>query len=35
MSWKNYGRKTTFNDLSVTSDVTSQVKVKMFDIYAE
>ena len=25
----------TFNDLSVTSDVTGQVKVKMFDISAE
>ena len=30
--WKNCRRKTSFNDLGVTSDVTGQVKVKMFDI---
>ena len=29
---KNCGRKTDFHDLGVTSDVTGQVKVKMFDI---
>ena len=28
---KPAGRKTNFNDLGVTSDVTGQVKVKMFD----
>ena len=31
-SWKNCWRKTNFIDLVVTSDVTGQVKVKMFDI---
>ena len=30
--WKNCLMKTNFNDLGVTSDVTGQVKVKMFDI---
>ena len=30
--WKNCRRKTNFIDLGVTSDVTGQVKVKMFDI---
>ena len=30
--WKNCRRKTNFIDLRVTSDVTGQVKVKMFDI---
>ena len=30
--WKNCWRKTNFIDLGVTSDVTGQVKVKMFDI---
>ena len=30
--WKNCRRKTNFIDLGVTSDVTCQVKVKMFDI---
>ena len=29
--WKNCRRKTNFIDLGVTSDVTGQVKVKMFD----
>ena len=29
---KNCRRKTNFIDLGVTSDVTGQVKVKMFDI---
>ena len=31
-SWKTCRGKTHFNDLGVTSDVTGQVKVKMFDI---
>ena len=30
--WKNCRSKTNFIDLGVTSDVTGQVKVKMFDI---
>ena len=30
--WKNCWGKTIFFDLGVTSDVTAQVKVKMFDI---
>ena len=30
--WKNCRRKTNFIDLGATSDVTGQVKVKMFDI---
>ena len=30
--WKNWWEKTNFIDLRVTSDVTGQVKVKMFDI---
>ena len=30
--WKNCRGKTNFIDLGVTSDVTGQVKVKMFDI---
>ena len=30
--WKNCLGKTNFIDLGVTSDVTGQVKVKMFDI---
>ena len=30
--WKNCQKKTNFIDLGVTSDVTGQVKVKMFDI---
>ena len=30
--WKNCQGKTNFIDLGVTSDVTDQVKVKMFDI---
>ena len=30
--WKTVKRKTNFIDLGVTSDVTGQVKVKMFDI---
>ena len=29
--WKNCWRNTNFNDLGVTSDVTGQVKAKMFD----
>ena len=31
-TWKNCRGKTNFIDLGVTSDVTGQVKVKMFDI---
>ena len=31
-SWENGRKKTNFNDLRVTSDITGQVKVKMFDI---
>ena len=30
--WKNCRGKTNFIDLGVTSDVTGQVKIKMFDI---